>query len=133
MANFSVIGFINTVKYLQDACIVYVDEYKAGYKKPNGEKVEEKYLTWKVIYKGYFKKFINTHFSDGMLVQVKGDIRPYAIEKEKMIDGYSVIGETINVYSYPRSSAKQEARMVKDSQCHSTGIPDLDAHNLPDF
>ena len=133
MAAFHVIGFINTIKYLPDACLVFIDEYKAGYKKPNGDIVEDKYISWKIIYKGYFKKYINTHFNNGMLVDVKGDIRPYAIEKEKIIDGYSVIGETINIYSYPRASVKQEQRMVKDSQLHASGTPDLEAFNRPDF
>ena len=133
MAAFHVIGFINTIKYLPDACLVFIDEYKAGYKKPNGDIVEDKYISWKVIYKGYFKKYINTHFNNGMLVEVKGDIRPYAIEKEKIIDGYSVIGETINIYSYPRASVKQEQRMVKDSQLHASGTPDLETFNRPDF
>ena len=133
MAAFHVIGFINTIKYLPDACLVFIDEYKAGYKKPNGDIVEDKYISWKIIYKEYFKKYINTHFNNGMLVEVKGDIRPYAIENEKIIDGYSVIGETINIYSYPRASVKQEQRMVKDSQLHASGTPDLEAFNKPDF
>ena len=68
-----------------------------------------------------------------MLVQVKGEIMPYAIEKEKIIDGYSVIGQTINISSYPRASVKQEAKMIKESQMHDTATPNLDEYNKPDF
>ena len=151
MAAFHVIGFINTIKYLSDACLVFIDDSSGWLKidtrylysslrkdsgfnfKESTYIVEDKYISWKIIYKGYFKKYINTHFNNGMLVEVKGDIRPYAIEKEKIIDGYSVIGETINIYSYPRASVKQEQRMVKDSQLHASGTPDLEAFNRPDF
>ena len=58
---------------------------------------------------------------------------PYAIEKEKIIDGYSVIGQTINISSYPRASVKQEAKMIKESQMHDTATPNLDEYNKPDF
>lgn len=31
MADFTVTGFINTVKYLPDAALVFIDEFKRGY------------------------------------------------------------------------------------------------------
>lgn len=133
MADFTVVGFINTVKYLPDAVLVFVDEFKKGYKKPNGEVMDDKYLSWKCVFKAYFKKFINEHFSNGMLVQVKGDILPYAIQNQKITDGYSVIGQTINIASYPRSFARQETKMQKESQINDGEIPDIDNYNKPDF
>lgn len=133
MADFTVTGFINTIKYLPESCLVFIDEYKKGFRKANGEIVDDKYMSWKCIFKPYFKKYINEHFSNGMLVQVKGDILPYAIEKEHIVDGYSVIGQTINMASYPRASVKQEQRMQKESQLHGDGTPDLDGFNQPDF
>lgn len=133
MASFEVIGFINVVKYLPDSVLLYVDEYKKGYKKSDGTFVPDKYLSWKVIYKAYFKKFISEHFSKGMLVKVKGDVVPYAIEHGKPVDGYSVIGETINLFSYPRSTVKQELRMIKESQEASDEQPNIEDFNAPDF
>ena len=133
MADFTVTGYINTRKYLPDSCLVFIDEFRRGYKKPNGEIVDDKYLSWKCIFKPYFKKFINDHFNQGMLVQIKGDVLPYSVDKEKNVDGYSVIGQTINLASYPRASVKQENRMIKDSQLHGSITPDLDGHNKPDF
>ena len=133
MADFTVTGYINSIKYLPESCLVYIDEFKRGYKKQDGTMIEDKYLSWKCIFKSYFRKYINEHFNQGMSVQVKGEIMPYSIEKEKIIDGYSVIGQTINVASYPRASVKQEQRMIKDSQLHGSEIPDLDGHNKPDF
>lgn len=133
MADFTVTGFINQVKYLPDSCLVFLDEFRKGYKKSDGTIVDDKYLSWKCIFKPYFRKYINEHFSKGMLVQVKGEIMPYAIEKEKIVDGYSVIAQTINMASYPKASVKQEAKMIKESQMHDTATPNLDDYYKPDF
>lgn len=133
MADFTVTGFINTVKYLPNAALVFIDEFKRGYKKTNGETVEDKYLSWKCVFKPYFKKFINEHFSNGMLVQVKGEILPYAIQHQNIVDGYSVLGQTINLASFPRASVKQENKMIKESQMHDTATPNLEDYNKPDF
>lgn len=133
MASFQVTGFINTIKYLPDSLLVYVDEYKRGYKKQDGTIVDDKYLSWKCIFKQGFAKYISKHFGDGMLVEVKGEIMPYAIEKEKLIDGYSVIAQTINVASYPKSATKREIKMIKDSQSNMGEKPDLDSFITPDF
>lgn len=133
MADFTVIGYINNIKYLQDSCLVFLDEFRKGFRKKDGTIVDDKYLSWKCIFKPYFKKYINEQFNQGMLVQVKGEIMPYAIEKEHLVDGYSVIGQTINVASYPRASVKQEAKMIKDSQMHASETPDLEGFNSPDF
>ena len=133
MADFTVIGYINNIKYLQDSCLVFIDEFRKGFRKKDGTIVDDKYLSWKCIFKTYFKKYINEQFNQGMLVQVKGEIMPYAIEKEHLVDGYSVIGQTINVASYPRASVKQEAKMIKDSQMHASETPDLEGFNAPDF
>lgn len=133
MADFTVIGYINNIKYLQDSCLVFLDEFRKGFRKKDGTIVDDKYLSWKCIFKPYFKKYINEQFNKGMLVQVKGEIMPYAIEKEHLVDGYSVIGQTINVASYPRASVKQEAKMIKDSQMHASETPDFEGFNAPDF
>jgi len=133
MADFTVTGFINTVKYLPGAALVFIDEFKRGYKKSNGETVDDKYLSWKCLFKPYFKKYINEHFSNGMLVQVKGEILPYAIQNQNIVDGYSVLGQTINLASFPRASVKQENKMIKESQMHDTATPNLDEYNKPDF
>ena len=133
MADFTVIGYINNIKYLQDSCLVFIDEFRKGFRKKDGTIVDDKYLSWKCIFKTYFKKYINEQFNQGMLVQVKGEIMPYAIEKEHLVDGYSVIGQTINVARYKRASVKQEAKMIKDSQMHASETPDLEGFNAPDF
>ena len=133
MAAFSVIGFVDTIKILPDSCILFLSEYKKGYKKADGTVVEDKYHSWKVIFKGYFIKYLTTHFGKWMLVEVKGEIVPYVIEHGQITDGYSVIGQTCNVFSYPRYSVKQEQKMIKESMDNTNELPDLESFNQPDF
>ena len=133
MAAFSVIGFVEALKPLPDSCILFLSEYKKGYRKSDGTIVDDKYVSWKIIYKGYFIKYLTTHFSKGMLVEVKGEVLPYAIEHGQAVEGVSVIGQTCNIYSYPRYNAKQEVKMIKESQLNSDEEPDLDTFIQPDF
>lgn len=133
MANITIIGFIDNIRYLQDSVLVFVSEFKKGYKKSDGTIVEDRYLSWKTVWKPYFKKYFNEHFTDGMLVEIKGDVLPFALNHEKIIDGYSVIGQCCNVFSYPRSSVRQEQKMIKESQASDYAIPNLDEFNKPDF
>lgn len=133
MASWQCVGFVDAVKVLPDACILFLSEYKKGYKKTDGTMVDDKYHSWKIIFKGYFIKYLTTHFNKGMLVEVKGDIIPYAIEHGQIIDGYSIIGQTCNLFSYPRYSVKQEQKMIKDSMANADAAPDLESFNSPDF
>ena len=133
MASFYVVGFLESVKVLPDSCILFLSEYKKGYKKSDGTIVDDKYVSWKIIYKGYFIKYITSHFGKGMLVEVKGEILPYAIEHGQAVDGISVIGQTCNLYSYPRYNAKQETKMIRESQENATEKPDLQSYKTPDF
>lgn len=136
MADIQILGFIRNVKYLHDSCIVFIDEYKSGYKRANGEQVDEKFLSWRCIFANYFKKFLSQHFGDGMLVSVKGEVLPYALEHGKAIDGYSVMGQTINRASYPRASARAEMKMVKESgefMESRNDVPDVEGYNQSDF
>lgn len=133
MASWQCVGFVDAVKVLPDACILFLSEYKKGYKKTDGTIVDDKYHSWKIIFKGYFIKYLTTHFNKGMLVEVKGDIVPYAIEHGQITDGYSIIGQTCNLFSYPRYSVKQEQKMIKDSMANADAAPDLESFNSPDF
>lgn len=133
MASFESIGFISNIIYKQESVFLILDEFHKGYKKHDGTIIEDKYVTYKIIFKPYFKKYLSEHFSTGMLVKVKGEVFPYAVEHGKMVDGISILGETCNLFSFPRASAKQEIRMIKESQEASDETPDLSGFNAPDF
>ena len=133
MADFHVIGYINAIKYLPDGCLVFIDEIKAGFKRKDGTSVDDKILQWKCIFNAYFKKFINEHFSENMLVQIKGEITPFAVSHDEIIDGYSVLGQCINRASYPKLSTRREVKQIKDSIMHDIGTPNVDEYMRQDF
>lgn len=133
MNRFILQGYINTIKYLPDACLLYIDDFEGGYKRPNGEIVEDKYMSWKVIFPNGMKAFISKYFGNGMLVDIVAKMRPFEIEKEKIIEGYSCLGLSIQRASYPKSTVKREIKMIKDSQSSADEIPDLESYIEPDF
>jgi hypothetical protein len=134
MASFETTAFISQIKYLPNkSVLVFLDEYHKGYKKADGTIIEDKYLSYKTVWKPYFSKYINEHFSQGMLVQVKGEMLPYAIEKDVIVEGYTIIGQCMNLASYPRSTVKMEQNLVKESLLHGSEIPNIDEYNKPDF
>lgn len=135
MAAINIIGIVEKVKYLPNngGCFVFLSEYKRGYRKSDGTRVDDKYLSWKCIFKQGLVKYISEHFGNGMVVEVKGDVLPYAIEHDNIVEGYSVIGQTMNLFSVPRAQLRQEQRMIKESMQHSTEKPNLDEYNQPDF
>lgn len=135
MADFQVLGHISVIKYLPECILVFVDETKNGYRKNDGTIVEDKVYCWKCIFSGNEskRKYIMKYFNRGMLVQVKGEIVPYAIEKNNVVDGYSIFIQTINRASYPRTTVKTEAKMIKESQSNMNDLPNVDDYNEPDF
>lgn len=133
MAAFSVIGFVDNIKLIDGACLLFVSEFKKGYTKQNGEVVDDKYISWKIIFGEYFRKYLTQHFGRGMLVEVKGDVLPYVIEHGEVRDGLSVIGQTCNLFSFPRSNVKQELRMIKESQEPNGAQPNVEEFQRDDF
>lgn len=134
MANFSVIGILEGVRYTQDGAIATISEYRRGYTKADGTVVDETLMHWKVIYKAYFKKYISSNFRAGALVAVKGEISPYAIHSGEVVDGYSIKGETLNLASFPKN-LKRERRMLRESQLSNddNSQPDVASYREDDF
>lgn len=128
------LGIIDGVKYTDTAVIVTASESRLGYKKKDGSVIPEELLTFRFIFKPYFKKYIAEHFGAGMLVKIKGCLLPYAKDGEgKTIDGFSVIGQTIDRASYPSSKLRMEKRMIKESYGNSAEQPDLEGFEREDF
>lgn len=128
------LGIIDGVKYTNTAVIVTASESRLGYKKKDGSVIPEELLTFRFIFKPYFKKYIAEHFGAGMLVKIKGCLLPYAKDGEgKTIDGFSIIGQTIDRASYPSSKLRMEKRMIKESYGNSAEQPDLEGFETEDF
>ena len=135
MADIQILGHIANIKYQKECILIFVDERRRGFKRNNGTVVGDTVLTWKCIFSGSDSKrsYIDRYFNTGMLVKVKGEALPYAIEQDNMVDGYSVLIQSINVAPYPSDSIRREIKMQKESQLHSSGEPDLEGYNQPDF
>lgn len=135
MASFGLIGLIDNIHYLPNngGCIVYVSEFKRGYVRSDGVVVSDRYLSWRCLFRSVFVKYINGHFSRGMLVEVKGELYPYAISHGELVDGYSVLGQSLNVYSFPRRMGRVEDGLVKESLLHDIGVPDVESYESDDF
>lgn len=134
MADIQVYGFIEGIRYHETSVIVTISERRLGYKKKDGTIIDDDIMTWHIAFKPYFKKYISSHFSSGMLVKVKGIALPYAKEKDNVIkEGYSFIGQTIDMAAYPKNSTRRDARMIKESVIHAEETPDVDAYMQEDF
>lgn len=135
MASINIIGTVSNIKFLpnQGGCLVFLNEFKNGYRKKDGTRVGDKVYQWRVIFKQGLTKYISDHFSTDMTVEIKGDAIPFAVNHGQEVDGYSVIGQTMNRFSYPRPSAKLEQRAIRESAESSSGVPDLESYNIPDF
>lgn len=135
MASFLVNGIIKNIKFLPNdgGCTVTVHEFKRGYRKKNGEVVVDKWHEWKIIYRQGLVPYISEHFNKGMCVEIKGEIYPYAISDGHSVDGYSALGQTMNVASLPKPFYHAEQKMIKESQANSSGTPNLEAYREEDF
>jgi len=135
MADITIRGIIDNIHILPNGNggILQVSEFRRGFRKSNGEVIEDRYISWKVIFKKGQASYLNKHFNVGMLVKVKGDVLPYAVERNEVVDGYTVLMDSCTMDSYPRSNLRMEVKMMKDSQSNSYAIPDIDEYNKKDF
>lgn len=135
MADIVIRGFLDKMHFLpnQTGGIIQVSEFRKGFTKNDGTYVDDKYITWKILFKNGQATFINKHFNTGMLVKVKGEVLPYAVEHNVTIDGYTVFMDSISVDSFPRNAARQEFKTQKESQMHSDESPDLEEYEKPYF
>lgn len=128
------LGHIDGIRYTETAAIVTASERRKGFRKSDGTIVDDEILTFRFLFKPYFKSYIAKHFNSGMLVKIKGVMLPYAKDHQgNIIDGFTLLGQTIDMASYQTSSVKAEKRMMKESQAASNETPDLEGFQQPDF
>lgn len=135
MADISIIGVIDRIQYIpnNNCGVISVTETKHGYKRKDGEYVNDKYYTWRCYFKAGQYNYINTHFNNGMCVQVKGQILPRSNDQGIEDEWYSVLIDSINLFSLPRLYGRKEDKMIKESQMATKETPNLAAFNEPDF
>lgn len=133
MADVQLYGFIEGIRFTENGVIVTVSERRLGYKKKDGTIVDEDVLLWHVVFKAYFKKYISSHFSSGMLVKIKGMILPYSKEHDEIVEGYSFIGQTIDLSPYPKNTLRRDMKIIKESELNTTERPNIDEFMKDDF
>jgi hypothetical protein len=133
MNRFILTGEIRVIKYLPDSIILYIDDMERGYKRADGVIVDDIFFSWKVVFSNNYKNFIVKFFNEGMLVDIDAKMRPFAVEQGESTQGYSCLGLSIQRSSYIKRNAKQELKMIKESQLASDEHPDLESYNQPDF
>lgn len=130
MADITLYGHIEGIRYTENNVIVTLTEYANGYRKRNGEVVDETVYSYVIGFKTYFKAYIASHFAKGMLVKIKGTMLPFSASSD---NGYTINGQTIDLASRPKSFAAQERKMVRESQEQDIEIPNINEYNKPDF
>ena len=134
MADITLYGHIEGIRYRENSVLVTLSEYRKGYKRSDGVIVDDEVVSYAVVFREYFKKYVAEHFGAHMLVKIKVTMLPYAKDKEgNYCNGYTILGETINVASMPNRVVRSERKMLKDSQSHPPGTPDLCTYTQPDF
>lgn len=135
MADIQITGDITQILFRGESIFIMIDEYERGYVKPNGEKVQDKILSWRCLYSNTEakRKFISKYFDVGDYVQIKGKEYPFMVEDGKQEDGYTIFIQTINFACYPKRMMREEKRAIKDSQIHATGVPDIKKYMENDF
>lgn len=132
--NVDFLGHIEAIRYTDTAILVTVSERRLGYRKKDGSIVDDELLNYKIIFKLGMRAYISKFFDTGMLVSIKGVMLPYAKDHQgNIVEGYSIIGETMSRAAYPAKGFRNEKRAIKESQLSSVGTPDLDSYNEPDF
>ncbi len=133
MAEISIRGIIEAIRFTDNNVVVYVNEPRSGYKKADGTIVEPTAWTWRCWFGAKQKASIGKYFGKGAYVGIRGDIQPFELDEQKATtNGYTVWGKVINHEAYPRN-LQRERRAIRDSQMTSSGTPDLGTYMEDDF
>lgn len=134
MADITLYGHIEGIRYNTKSVLVVLSEYRCGFVRRNGERVSEELLTFRVVFNANSRSYISSYFSVGNLVKVRGSLLPYVKRKDGTFgEGYTILGQLLELAAYPKRSAGMERRMLKESVAHPCGEPDVDSFMDDDF
>ena len=127
MADVSILGHIEEIRYIENGILVRISEVRAGYRRKDGTVVKDEVLLFRVMYKSFLRKYIEQYFGIGSLVKAKGVLLPYYKTGDGEIrEGVTILGQTLDIASYPSRDAVRDKRVLKDSTGVDMGEPDLD-------
>lgn len=134
MADVTLYGHVEGIRYREKCVFVTVSEYRCGFTRRDGERVGEELLTFRVVFLASSRKYISTYFSIGNLVKVRGTLLPYVKKKDgECVEGYTILGQLIELATYPKRAALKERRVLKESGENPCGVPDVDEYLDDDF
>ena len=134
MADITLFGHIEGIQYKEKSVIVVVSEYRCGFRKRSGERVAEELLSFRVVFLASSRNYISSYFSAGNLVKVRGTLLPYVKKSDGTLgEGYTILGQLMELAAYPKRSAGLEKRLLKASSESPCGVPDVDGFLDDDF
>lgn len=134
MVDVLMLGYIEGIRCNDNFVVVKLSVRRAGFRKKDGTNVAEEILIYRVIFASYMRKYISSHFDAGVYVKIKGNMLPYAKGKGgEIVDGYTILGQTMERASYPLQSSRISRKVLKESEGHDVGEPDLDDFMSADF
>ena len=134
MADITLYGHIEGIRYNTKSVLVVLSEDRCGFVRRNGERVSEELLTFRVVFNANSRSYISSYFSVGNLVKVRGSLLPYVKRKDGTFgEGYTILGQLLELAAYPKRSVGMERRMLKESVAHPCGEPNVDSFMDDDF
>ena len=134
MVDVLMLGFVEGIRCNDNFVVVKLSVRRAGFRKKDGTNVSEEILIYRVIFASYMRKYISSHFDSGVYVKIKGTMLPYAKDgKGGIVDGYTILGQTMERASFPLQSSRISRKVLKESEGHEVGEPDLDGFLSEDF
>ena len=134
MADISLLGHIEGIRYVESGVIMRISERRAGYRRKDGSRVKDEVLFFRVMFKSFLRNYIQTYFDVGSLVKVKGTVWPYYKTADGEIhEGITILGQTLDIASYPSRDAVRDKRVLKESSGVDMGEPDLDGFSSDVF
>lgn len=103
------LGHIVGVRYNERSVEVSVGECRRFYGVGGGVagNGEDVMLVWRCVFKPYFKTYVSRNFRVGHLVNVKGEVLPYALDGDgRSVAGYTLLGQSLNLACYPRDLSR---------------------------
>ena len=129
MADVTLYGHIDGIRYKEKSIFVTISEYRCGFTRRDGERVPDELLTFRVVFLANSRKYISTYFSAGNLVRVYGSLLPYVKKQDGgFAEGYTILGKYMELATYPKRSAGMERKLLKESVERPCGVPDVDSY-----
>lgn len=134
MADVTLYGHIEAIRYKEKSIFVTVSEYRCGFTRRDGERVPEELLTFVVVFMSSSRNYIATYFSVGNLVKVRGSLLPYVKKRDGTTgEGCTILGNYMELAAYPKRTVALEKKLLREGVVNPCGEPDVDGFLDEDF